>query len=73
MLVAGAVRRAMRDAHVELGAIFKGADGDVQTFAPNVRDYQERSTRLKKAFSKLAPLFTSFQVRYSFVYIETAR
>ncbi len=73
MLVAGAVRRARRDAHVELGAIFNGADGDVQTFSPNVRDYQERSTRLKKAFSKLAPLFTSFQVRYSFVYIETAR
>ena len=72
MLVAGAMRRAMRDAHVELGAIFKGADGDVQTFAPNVRDYQDRSARLKKAFSKLAPLFTSFEVRYLFVFIEAA-
>lgn len=59
----------MRAAHIELGAIFKGAEGDVRTFAPDQRDYKERSAQMKKAFDKLAPLFTNFKVRFLFCFV----
>ncbi|KJA23571.1 hypothetical protein HYPSUDRAFT_201292 [Hypholoma sublateritium FD-334 SS-4] len=57
-----ALKLAMRAAHTELGAIFKGAEGDVRAFAPDQRDYRERSAQLKKAFDKLAPLFVNFEI-----------